>query len=449
MTMTLAPRPTPSSFAALALALALIACADDTGDGRLEPACDSSLRPIVLVHGFLAAGDTWSKQAQRFEANGVCATHLIAFDWNTLVQDGAEAALDRVIDRALTDTGATQVELVGHSAGGGLGYRYLADPARAAKVAHYVHVASSAAPLDGVGPGPAGPADARVPTLQIRSTADTIVTAGADIPGATNVTLTAEDHYEVATSVPAFEAMWHHFHGIDPETTDARAAPRPALAGKALTLGENTPVPGWTVDVWTVVDATGRRAGVAPDASFTVAADGAWGPFEATAGARYELHLRGPAASDRPVHYYVESPITHDRLLYLRALPGPDSLVGALLSQLPFDDRHALLIAFSGSKAVVAGRNTLTVGARTLSTPELAAAARTTIAFFVFDEGVDQTSAGEATTFASLLTTFLAAVDEYVAASASDSITVTLDGVSLAVPRWPSATEGATVVIFR
>ncbi|MCC6624588.1 MAG: hypothetical protein IT385_25290 [Deltaproteobacteria bacterium] len=431
------------------LSIALVAaCGDDGGDTKAD-ACDPTLRPVVMAHGFLAAGDTWSLQAQRFEANGVCPTHLVAFDWNTLSPDGAEGALDQVIDRVLAATGATQVDLVGHSAGGGLGYRYLSDGTRAAKVARYVHVASNPAPLDGVDPGPAGPAGAPVPTLALRSTGDTIVQSQADIPGATNVVLTAEDHYQVATSARAFEAMWQHLHDGPPETTSARAAARPTLAGKALTLGENVPVAGWTVDVWALDATTGRRAGASPEATFTVASDGAWGPFEAVAGARYELHLRGSAATDRPVHYYMEPPTSHDRLVYLRALPGPDSLVGILLSQLPFDDRHTVLIAFSGSSAVVSGRNTLTVGERTLSTPELASAERTTIAFFVFDEGVDQTSAGEATTFAGLLTAFLAAVDEHVAASASESITVTLDGRGLAVPRWPSATEGATVVVFR
>lgn len=433
---------------ALALVTALAACGDD-GSGDAEPACDPTLRPVVMAHGFLAAGDTWSLQAQRLEANGVCATHIVAFDWNTLAPDGAEDALDVVVDRLLADTGASQIDLVGHSAGGGLGYRYLADPTRAAKVAHYVHVASSAAPLDGVPAGPAGPSDAPVPTLAIRSTGDTVVAQASDIPGATNLVLTSEDHYEAATSVAAFDGIWRHLHGADPQATEPRAARRPVLAGKALTLGENTPVSGWTVDVWAVEATTGVRVGDVPAATFTVATDGAWGPFEATAGQRYELALHGTSASDTQVHYYIEAPTADDRLVYLRALPGPDSLVGALLQQLPYDARHTLLIAFSGSKAVITGRNTLTVGARTLSTPELAAAERTSIAFFVFDENVDQTSAGEASTFAGLLTVFLTAVDEYVPADASGSITVTLDDVSLAVPRWPSASEGAVVVIFR
>ncbi|MFO0744236.1 MAG: hypothetical protein U1F43_00990 [Myxococcota bacterium] len=432
------------SLSAAALA---VGCGDD--GGSTTPACDASLRPVIFAHGFLAASDTWSSQVARFEQNGMCADHLAVFDWNTLAPDGAEAQLDAAIDRLLAATGASQVDLVGHSAGGGLGYRYLADPVHAAKVAHYAHLASSAETAPA---GPDGDAAHAVPTLAVRSTGDTIAES-AEVPGAENVVLTGADHYEVATSPETFTALWKAFEGADPTTTTVSIDRHPTLAGKALTLGENAPVPGWTVEVWRLESAGGKRLGAAPEASFTVAADGAWGPFAAASGARYELFLHAPAGTApdeaRPVHYYIE-PVTHsDALLYLRALPGPGSIVGALLGQIPFDDRHVVLIAFSASKAVVAGRDTLTVGGRALATEELASAARTAIAFFLFDENSDQTSGGEASTFSALLTVFLTAVDEYLAADDPAPIALSLDERQLAIPRWPSATDGATVVIFR
>lgn len=407
------------------------------------PICDPTLRPVVFAHGFLAASDTWSLQVARLEANGQCADHVAVLDWNTLVQDGAEDALDAVIDRVRAATGAEQVDLVGHSAGGGLGYRYLADPAHAAKVAHYAHLASIAEP------GPAGPEGAPVATLAVRSLGDTIVESAADIAGATNVVLDDADHYEVATSPATFVALWRHFHGADPATTAIPDDPHPTLAGGALVLGDNTPVAGFALDLFAVDPSTGARLAAAPDATFTIGADGAWGPFAATAGAAYELLLHGPGAEDRPVHYYVEPVHQTNRLLYVRALPGPDSLVGALLAGLPFDDRQVDLIVFSSSKAVLHGRDTLTVGARDLATPELTAATRTAIAFFLFDEGTDQTSGGEAALFASVLKVFLTGVDEYLAAADAGPIAVSFDGRSLALPRWPSASAGATVAIFR
>lgn len=431
-------------------ALLVGACGGEADPGPAQAACDPDKRPVVMVHGFLAAGDTWGLQAQRFRANGYCDSALLAFDWNTLAQGTAVELLDAFIDAALVGSSAAQVDLVGHSAGGGLGYRYLAEPARAAKVANYVHVGSSSAPLDntGVAPGPAGPADAPVPTLNLYSDGDTVV-ASAEIPGAVNVMLAGQDHYQVATSAEAFAAMYAHLHGgAAPATTEVTADSAVILAGKALTLGENTPVAGWTVDVWEVEAATGGRVGGAPAATFTVAADGAWGPFEAAAGTPYELHLVGLEAGDTAVHYYVGGATASNRLVYLRALPGPGSLVGALLGGLPRDDRHAVVIAFSSSRAVIHGRDTLSVDGRELATAELATAERTAIAFFAFDEDVDQASGGEAGLFAGLLDVFLAAVDAYLPADAARTVPVVYNGVTLNVRSWPSASDGVVVAIL-
>ena len=98
----------------------------------------------MFLHGFLGSGDTWTNHAMRLSSNGYCDEHIVAFDWNTL--DQAESAgadrvveLDARINQVLSLTGASQVDLVGHSAGGGLSYSYLEDADRAAKVAHYVH----------------------------------------------------------------------------------------------------------------------------------------------------------------------------------------------------------------------------------------------------------------------------------------------------------------------
>ena len=64
-------RPILLGGAALLAALTT-ACNDD--ESSFEPvltnpaleSCDSDRRPVVAVHGFLAAGDTWAKFAKRF-----------------------------------------------------------------------------------------------------------------------------------------------------------------------------------------------------------------------------------------------------------------------------------------------------------------------------------------------------------------------------------------------
>ena len=110
---------------------------DPLADAPELPECDEDRRPIVMVHGFLAAGDTYANHAMRFTSNGYCVSHLFVFDWNTLNRRTDHTAnLDAFIDWVLAATGAEQVDLAGHSAGGALSYEYLEEEPRAAKVAH-------------------------------------------------------------------------------------------------------------------------------------------------------------------------------------------------------------------------------------------------------------------------------------------------------------------------
>ncbi len=455
------------------LALSLVACGDDnppapaadvvadaavsdadTGEDTAAPPCDPSRPAVVMAHGFLAAGDTWAPFAQRLVANGDCPERLFAFDWNPFDRNAAPAQLDAFIDGVIAETGAAQVQLVGHSAGGSLGWGYLLDPVRAAKVSHYVHVGSSPAP-DGEATLPsAGPADAPVPTLNIWSAGDAVV-PGADIPGAENARFETLDHYEVATSPEAFAALYRHLRGAEPATTDRAAAPAATpglrtISGKALTLGENVPVAGWTVAIFPVDPATGLEASEEPVATFTVAADGAFGPATVAADTPHVFVLEGLAPGDRSVRYYREPFVADDAFVYLRALPGEESLVGILLGTIPFSADSSVLIAFSASRGVLAGRDTLSLNGEALSIPAFASAERTAIAWFFFDDGEDgQGGAAEETvaTFA-VLPSFLVALDRPLPVAAEGPFTLELNGRSLRMPRLPAASDGALVAIF-
>ena len=91
--------------------------------------------PIVLAHGFLGAGDTWSPHRRRFTANGFCGDRIHPFDWNSLDRNADHvSALSTFIDGIRARHQVQQVDLVGHSAGGGLGYEYLEDESRAESV---------------------------------------------------------------------------------------------------------------------------------------------------------------------------------------------------------------------------------------------------------------------------------------------------------------------------
>jgi len=413
--------------------------------------CDPTRPPVVMAHGFLAAGDTWASFGQLFIANGDCPERLFAFDWNPFDRDPAPGLLDAFIDTVLATTGATQVQLMGHSAGGGLGWTYLLDPTHAAKVSHYAHVASSPRPAGDETLGSAGPADSPVPTLNVWSAGDTVL-PGADIEGAGNARFEALDHYQVATDPAAFAAIYQHFRGESPATLERTDAPiavpgKRRVSGKALTIGENVPVVGATVSISPVDENTGLSKGDVALASFTVGDDGAFGPVSLDPGVPYVFVLSGPTPEARTVRYYREPFVADDAFVYLRALPGSDSLVGLLFDTIPFAADSSVVIAFSASRGVLHGRDTLTVAGEEVSTPEFASAARTAIAWFFFDDGEDKTPGDLIGSF-NILPTFLVALDRVYLTSETEPLRLTLNGRTLTMPRLSAANDGALVAIF-
>jgi pimeloyl-ACP methyl ester carboxylesterase len=408
------------------------------------PPCQTDRRPLVFAHGFLSSGDNFALQAQRLVSNGHCPQAIYAFDWDTLAgnAEAAASALDAVIDRALAEHGADQVDLIGHSAGGGLGMTYLAEPDRAAKVAHYAHVGSNTQ-------GRSAPQG--VATLSLTSAADLVVQTAAEdeVLGAQNVRLTDADHLEVLTNADAFEAIFEAFYGERPQTTAVVPTAEVLLGGRALALGTNAPLAEGRVYAYPLDPATGQRLSDTPQASLATDASGHWGPFVATPGAPYELVVTGPREA-RPVRYYVEPFTTSSHLVYLRTFPRPPSLTGILLRDLPFDDAQAIAVTFTANQAVIAGRDALTFEGVTLSSPELAAAERSLIALFLFDENKNQqTDATLAQGAFAALPVFLGGLDVSIPADPARAVTATFNGSTLKAPAWPSRTEGAIVMIFR
>jgi len=407
--------------------------------------CDDTQAPIVMAHGLLASGDTYSAHVRRFAANGECPDRFHAFDWNTLNRAHDHAGdLDAFVDAVRAQHGAEQVDLVGHSAGGGLGYTYLANAARAAKVRRYIHVGS--APMM----APAGPeGGATVPTLNLWSRADLIV-AGEDIPGATNVALESEDHYAVATSPASFEAMFRFLRAdTAPGTTDpigtSGADGRVEISGRVVVLGENTPDVGSTVEVFALDLTSGARQDDTPEAAFSIAEDGAFGPFEAETQTRYEFLITSPRTGARPVRYFHRPFASDDRLIYLRTLPTA-GLPAALLGQIPFDDAHSVVVVYLARGALLAGRDTLELDGENVATEAVAAADDTTIALFVYDEGKDRMNAGSTAAFEAF--PFLAGLDRFIEADPARTLTLRFNGVALDIPRRPSGADGASIVVF-
>jgi len=411
-----------------------------------RPACDATRPPLVMAHGLLASGDTWSAHVRRFVANGECPDRFHAFDWNTLDRAADHAAaLDALIDSARAAHSVDRVDLMGHSAGGGLGVGYLEDPARAAKVRRYVHVGS--VKLD----SPVGPDATPVETLNLWSRGDTIV-PGEDSAAAsvTNVALDTEDHYAVATSAAAFRSLYGFLReGAAPSTDDptglSGADGRVVLSGRVVVLGDNRPEVGAQVQIWSVDTVTGARAGDAPAATFSVGEDGAFGPFEGSTSTRYAFFVTSPRAGARPVRYDHSPFQSDDSLVYLRTLPTA-GLGGALLGQIPFDDAHGVFVVYLSRGALLAGRDTLAINGENVATEAIAAADDTTIALFVYDAGTDGMDGDSIAAFEGF--PFLAGLDRFFAPDPSATLDVTLNGASLGVPRHASGTDGATIIVF-
>jgi hypothetical protein len=412
---------------------------DDNHNHNTFTCNDSTVTPVVMLHGTLASGDTYANTIMRFTSNDYCGSRLFVFDYNGANFGGTldTAALDDFIDEVLQATGATQVDLAGHSLGGGFGYQYLSNAAHAAKVKHYVHIASGAQTQ------PAG-LSGEVPTLNIYSTDDAIV-AGADIPGATNVVLTGKDHYQVATCVEAFDAMYKFFNNnTAPATTNITALTEVEISGKVLTLGENTPVTTATVKIFEVNPATGERLSSTPNHTPSIDDKGKWGPVSVTPNAYYEFEVTG--TSGRSVHYYREGFIHNNPVVYLRTLPSPTSTLGSFLSSLPEDDNQSVMVLFTANQATIDTRDSLSVNGNVLSTAQFCSASASTIAFFLYDDGDYTTELTPLGFFGSF--PFLEAADLYVPTATPAAIQCRFNGRNLFMRNWKSDTEGVAIAVF-
>lgn len=462
---TFTKRSLTAAFCCLCMLVggSLLSACDDSDDSNTEPTvpvyesrestltvpfatdCVSPERPVVMAHGFLASGDTWGNHVRRFINNGYCIDELYTFEYDSIAlvpEAPPEDLLDAFINEVRAQNGGEQVDLMGHSAGGGLGYKYLSNARRAEKVANYVHVAS----FDD--DGPAGPEGAAVPTLNLYSLADEIVANNDGIDGATNVQLTSEDHYEVATSAASFDAIYRFLHDDNaPATTEIANSDDAWLYGKVITLGSNIPQSGRTVEIYEVAPETGIRRSAEALVSFGVTDRGYWGPFLSSPDETYELFVAAEDPEDVAIHYYIEPAEASNPLVYLRTLPASDSLAGAFLSGLPTDSAAGVVIVFFANGAIEVGVDDVQLGDTQLATADVAAPANTTIALFMYDSDEDMTSSFELlSSFKSL--PFLNGLDVYFDPGSETGSTVTANGVSLTTPHWSTAEEGISILIF-
>lgn len=416
---------------------------------QYDEGCDASKRPIVFVHGFLGSGDNWATQMQRFSSNGYCNQRMFVFDWNSINRSKAtDSLLNVFIDEVLRKTKSTQVDLIGHSAGGGICYTYLNDSIHALKVAHYIHIGSGKMKT-------AAGKHAEVKTMNIYSKADMVVKTGGDIPGATNVILTNADHMQVATSEETFAHLYQFFNNNQtPKTTKIISPENPnsyvTSGGKGVTLGENNPLSLDSFNVYIFNPATGKRnlieRNISTNGAYTgwtkFSKEGNFG-FAITTKSYFEIEVR--PKNGRTIYYFFEPLKRTDKAVYMRAFPSSGMIAG-LLNQIPKDEEQTVLVIFSSNNAIIAGRDTLAVDSIPLSTPFLAPASKTMIAIFLFDDGDGKTSVQPLKNFAGF--PFLGSADVFIPADKNGTMRVYYNGRTMVLPRRPSS-DGVMIAVFQ
>jgi pimeloyl-ACP methyl ester carboxylesterase len=280
-----------------------------------------SINPVVFVHGGSGSGAQFQSQALRFASNGYPQSFIRAVEYDSSAIQTILPDLLTRIDAAIADlqtqTGRAQVDLVGHSLGTFVSQAYLATPARAANVAHYVNVdGRTATALPG-----------GVPTLALFAGAAR--TTQGQIVGATNITLPDQEHIEAVTSAAAFVEMFRFFTGREPATSSITPESGPFdVSGRAVLFPQNVGVGASSlVFVWVIDPLTGLRANTFfglfafPAAILPVAADGSFGPFRAFPGVQYELAL---GRENAPIHrFFFEPFLRSDTLVRLNtSVPG-------------------------------------------------------------------------------------------------------------------------------
>nr|MCU0376084.1 hypothetical protein [Chitinophagaceae bacterium] len=316
------------------------------------------------------------------------------------------------------------------------GYIYLADSTRAAKVAHYIHIGSSAskqtaAPL--------------VPMLNLYSLGDKVV-KGGPIPGAKNQVFTHYDHFELVTADSTAHAIYSFITGKKPVNATRSHKPKKPSAtfsagGRVVSLGENTVQGGAVLRWWQGKNAVAewektpaKNTLTLPNGRFTL---------DALVPAQPVLVEVKPA-SGKMLYYYFPQITPGDSLVYLRTLPS-SGMVSLLMATLPAQANQSVLVVFSRQKAVVAGRDSLAVNGLPLSTPAWADAAKTAIAWFLFDGNKNgQTDASLLPQFGSV--PFMRGIDVALLPGQRQA-SLYFNGTTYQVPLVP-ATGGITLVVL-
>jgi hypothetical protein len=477
--------------AILAIAFTLAACSDsdetaadtagngsDSGvesgksDGSDGAARSGKYRPIVFVHGGAGSADQFEAQALRFASNGFPAEYITGYEYDSTMSLNTEAdvteGIDAVIDKVLAETGAEQVDLLGHSMGTTQSHNYLnSSPERAAKVAHYVNIdgMTSDQPPGGV------PTLAILAGLSSYTTNEETgeITHVSDderdkIGGAENVMFHGITHVQAATCVDSFIAIYKFFSdGKEPATTEVlpEKSNDIELAGRVVYFAYNDSPQNFTLEMYEVNGDTGMRLNDTPIYTTAISGNGEFGKISAKAGVTYEFVTYDETNVDETTqHFYYQPFIRSDYLVRLKT-----SKLGGRINSLQVrrETQSDLVIVrnkeFVGDSALYPGEeglanDSLKVDGTELCTKEITPTEHRTIGLFIMDNNSDDQTDLSHWIDGLAAIPFISGADVYIAASDPPNtpikITVTdrtLPGKKqvLNVPNWVSTKNRITV----
>lgn len=85
----------------------------------LSPAGALALDPILFVHGYSGSASNWNTMIERFEKDGWPKSYLRAYSYNTSQSNktDAEQYVKPEVEKLLSTTGASKVDIIAHSMG--------------------------------------------------------------------------------------------------------------------------------------------------------------------------------------------------------------------------------------------------------------------------------------------------------------------------------------------
>ena len=414
-----------------------------TGGGTTEP----GIKPVVFVHGELAAADSWMPMTSYFRMNGYLqeSLHALDFDFSSGNMSSQELGnqVKSFVDAVLQKTGADRVDIIAHSRGATAVQYYITRLGGVDKVSHVAllgGIIDQSLTLNGtLTPDP-------VKFLTVRSNGQDATQEGnpdkGSMSGADNVQVADLDHQELLADLKVFKPVFKFFTGENPTVNSIPYHGVMTISGKVISYFDNKPVPNATMKIFFSRSTDGARFTGGPGL-VTVNADGTFGPTEVNKGVfNFEIEVSAPG-------YYV----THQyhrpwrdtvMVLRVRMIPqtGGSQQLDAFRSALNWKPENSIQIVYSPFRAMYDGRdkvfvnNINVVNANTCPPPGSNATGSNTMTLVCFDEKNDARSGSGPIASAALNTFGINSYDIYMSTSPIGGVHVVFNNYDIWTRAW-------------